>query len=134
MTITDIIILYIMSYSNDIQLNTQLKKYKKKYFTEINTNDTIQCMLLNKYVKYNGGEKTPTLFTSNSKQKNKICFFANILEYLEHEENEFIIQSNTNDHFYYKTKENKKDKSINLILYNGDKTPYQNKNLDNRYC
>lgn len=108
MTITDIIILYIMSYSNDIHLNTQFKKYKQKYFTEINTNDTVQCMLLNKYVKYNGGENTPTLFTSNSKEKNKMFFFANILEYLEHEENEFIIQSNTNDHYYYKTKEDKK--------------------------
>ena len=124
MTITDIIILYIMSYSNDIQLNTQLKKYKKKYFTEINTNDTIQCMLLNKYVKYNGGEYTPTLFTSNSKEKNKMFFFANILEYLGHEENEFIIQSNTNDHLYYKTKENKKDKSIDLILYDRGNTFY----------
>ena len=77
-----------MSCSNDIQLNTQFKKYKKKYFTEINTNDTIQCMLLNKYVKYN------------------------VLEYLEYEENEFIIQSNTNDHFYYNTPDtsNKKNK------------------------
>lgn len=124
MTITDIIILYIMSYSNDIQLNTQLKKYKKKYFTEINTNDTIQCMLLNKYVKYNEGENTPTLFTSNSKEKNKMFFFANILEYLEHKENEFLIQSNTNDHLYYKTKENKKDKSIDLILYDRGNTFY----------
>jgi hypothetical protein len=124
MTITDIIILYIMSYSNDIQLNTQLKKYKKKYFTEIHTNDTIQCMLLNKYVKYNEGENTPTLFTSNSKEKNKMFFFANILEYLEHKENEFLIQSNTNDHLYYKTKENKKDKSIDLILYDRGNTFY----------
>ena len=99
MTITDIIILYIMSYSNDIQLNTQFKKYKKKYFTEINTNDTIQCMLLNKYVKYNEGEETHT-------------FFVNVLEYLDHDENEFIIQSNTNDHFYYNTPDtsNKKNK------------------------
>jgi len=111
MTITDIIILYIMSYSNDIQLNTQFKKYKKKYFTEINTNDTIQCMLLNKYVKYNGCENTPT-------------FFANVLEYLEHEENEFIIQSNTNDHYKTTETSNKKQNKIN----------FYNKNLDNRYC
>ena len=120
MTITDIIILYIMSYSNDIQLNTQLKKYKKKYFTEINTNDTIQCMLLNKYVKYNGVGESHTFITSNS-EENKFFFFANVLEYLEHEENEFIIQSNTNDHFYYKTKKDKKDKSIDFILYSGAK-------------
>ena len=99
MTITNIIILYIMSCSNDIHLNTQFKKYKQKYFTEINTNDTIQCMLLNKYVKYN------------------------VLEYLEYEENEFIIQSNTNDHYYYKTKEDKKNNSIDLILYDGAKHP-----------
>jgi hypothetical protein len=81
-------------------------------------------MLLNKYVKYNGGEYTPTLFTSNSKEKNKMFFFANILEYLEHKENEFLIQSNTNDHLYYKTKENKKDKSIDLILYDRGNTFY----------
>jgi hypothetical protein len=114
MTITNIIILYIMSYSNDIQLNTQLKKYKKRYFTEINTHDTVQCMLLNKYVKYNGVGKSPTFITSNSEEENKFFSFANVLEYLEHEENEFIIQSNTNDYYYYKTKDisNKKQNKI----------------------
>jgi hypothetical protein len=125
MTISDIIILYIMSYSNDIQLNTQFKKYKQKYFTEINTNDTIQCMLLNKYVKYNGRGETHTLATSNSEEGNTIFPFAIILKYLEHEENKFIIQSNTNN-YYYKTTEtsNKKQNKIN----------FYNKNLDNRYC
>jgi hypothetical protein len=109
-----------MSCSNNIQLNTQLEKYKKRYFTEINTHDTVQCMLLNKYVKYNRVGESPTFIASNS-EENKFFFFANVLECLTHEENEFIIQSNTNDHFYYKTKENKKDKSINFILYGGAK-------------
>ena len=122
MTITNIIILYIMSCSNDIQLNTQLKKYKKKYFTEINTHDTVQCMLLNKYVKYNGVGESPTFITSNSEEENKFFSFANVLEYLEHEENEFIIHSNTNDNYYYKTKDtsNKKQNKINFYNKNSD--------------
>ncbi len=103
-----------MSYSNDIQLNTQLKKYKKKYFTEINTNDTLQCMLLNKYVKYNGHGETHTLATSNSEKRNNIVSFANVLEYLEYEENEFIIQSNTNN-YYHKTTETSNKKQNKFL-------------------
>jgi len=114
MTITDIIILYIMSYSNDIHLNTQFKKYKQKYFTEINTNDTVQCMLLNKYGKYKGHRETYTLATSNSEKGNKILSFANVLEYLEYEENEFIIQSNTNN-YYYKTTETSNKKQNKFL-------------------
>lgn len=111
MTICDIIILYIMSCSNDINPETLVKKYKKKHFTEINVNNTIQDMLFTKYVKYNGGRESPT-------------FFTNVLEYLDHNENEFIIQSNINNHFYYKTREDEKDKTIES---------HTNK-LKNRYC
>ena len=100
MTICDIIILYIMSCSNDINPETLVKKYKKKHFTEINVNNTIQDMLFTKYVKYN------------------------LLEYLDHNENEFIIQSNINNHFYYKTREDEKDKTIDR---------HTNK-LKNGYC
>ena len=100
MTICDIIILYIMSCSNDINPETLVKKYKKKHFTEINVNNTIQDMLFTKYDKYNEGRERPT-------------FFTNVLEYLDHKENEFIIQSNTNDHFYYKTIENYTNKLKN---------------------
>ena len=57
-------------------------------------------MLFTKYVKYN------------------------LLEYLDHNENEFIIQSNINNHFYYKTREDEKDKTIDR---------HTNK-LKNGYC
>lgn len=93
MTISDIIILYIMSCSNDINPETLVKKYKKKHFTEINVNNTIQDML---FTKYNGDRENPTLFTN----------------VLDHEENEFIIYSKINNHFYYKTREDKKDKPV----------------------
>jgi hypothetical protein len=100
-----------MSNTNDINPKTLAKKYKKKHFTEINTKNTIQDKLLTKYVKYNRGRERPT-------------FFANVLEYLDYEENEFIIQSNINDHYYYKTK-TKKNNIISL-------ENHTNKNLDNR--
>jgi hypothetical protein len=109
MTICDIIILYIMSCSNDINPETLVKKYKKKHFTEININNTTQDMLFTKYVKYNGGRESPTVSTSNCEKGNKIFSFTNVLEYLDHEENEFIIPTNMNNHYYYKTKEDKKD-------------------------
>jgi len=105
MTICDIIILYIMSCSNDINPETLVKKYKKKHFTEINVNNTIQDML---FTKYNGDRENPT-------------FFTNVLD---HEENEFIIQSKINNHFYYKTR-----------VYNKDKTVKSHTNkLKNGYC
>jgi hypothetical protein len=103
-----------MSNTNDINPETLVKKYKKKHFTEINVNNTTQDMLFTKYVKYNGGRESPTFSTSNCKKGNKIFSFANLLEYLDNEENEFIIQSNINNHYYYKTNEDK--------------------NLDNRNC
>jgi hypothetical protein len=103
-----------MSNTNDINPETLVKKYKKKHFTEINVNNTTQDMLFTKYVKYNGGRESLTLSTSNCEKENKILSFANLLEYLDHNENEFIIQSNINNNYYYKTNEDK--------------------NLDNRNC
>jgi hypothetical protein len=101
-----------MSCSNDINPETLIKKYKKKHFTEINVNNTTQDILFTKYVKYNGGRKSPTLSTSNCEKGNKFFSFTNVLEYLDHKENEFIIPTNMNNHYYYKTKENKKDKNL----------------------
>ena len=112
MTICDIIILYIMACSNDINPETLVKKYKRKHFTEINVNNTSQDMLFTKYVKYNGGRESSTFTTSNCEKENKIFSFANLLEYLDHEENEFIIQSNINNYYYYKTKEDEKGKNL----------------------
>jgi hypothetical protein len=104
-----------MSNTNDINPETLAKKYKKKHFTEINVNNTTQDMLFTKYVKYNGCRESPTLSTSNCEKGNKILFFANLLEYLDHEENEFIIPTNMNNHYYYKTKD---EKDINLDYRN----------------